>query len=33
MSIEFVGNDINIINSVLDKSYEFTPALISINEI
>ena len=33
MSIEFIGNDINITNNVLNKSYEFTPSLISINEI
>ena len=33
MSTEFIGIDINITNSVLNNSYEFTPSLISINEI
>ena len=33
MSTEFIGNDINIINSVMNNSYEFTPSLISINEV
>ena len=33
MSTEFIGNDINITNSVLDNSYQFTPSLISMNEI
>ena len=33
MTLEFAGDGINITNSELNNRYEFTPPLISINEI
>ena len=32
-AIGLTGNDINITNSVLNNNHEFTPSLISVNEV